>query len=103
MNQRSSVVVNPESIINRFTPSTDEMSGVTTVIAKTTLPALSEILESRANWSDVNTGSLSTNTMPDRIPPYRSTDAAIPSNEGAFPFIRKAYAADRSASSGHRL
>lgn len=54
--QQMSVAVIPTSIAATSGLSTEVKSGVTTPTAKNTVPALSQILESRSNWDRVNTG-----------------------------------------------
>ncbi|KKU88487.1 MAG: hypothetical protein UY16_C0006G0002 [Candidatus Gottesmanbacteria bacterium GW2011_GWA2_47_9] len=97
--QSQSVIVRmpPTTITNQFGLSMPPMMGESTVTAKNTLPALSAILESRPNWSDVNTGSREVKIMPwDSISLYASTGDINTSNDYTFSFVRKAYAADGS-------
>ena len=98
--QKERLAVIPMSIPIQSGLSNTVNSGVITPTAKNTLPALSEMLDSRASWPTVKTGSLGAgNMMPDT---FISLHSITPSSELSidFSFVPKAYAADGSALSG---
>lgn len=92
-NHNPIVVAIPNSITSQLRMSTPPpINGATTLIAKNTFPALSQMLASRSNWEGVNTGSRSTKIIPDRIYSEDSTEPVEVSTDRIVPFISPCFA-----------
>lgn len=98
--QHPSVASIPVSIAIQSILSTELLNnGVNTPTARNTFPALSKILDNRANWSAVNTGSFQMYRTPnDSITSERITQDNPPSIN--FSFLPIAYAGDTNAPIG---
>ncbi|MBI5619985.1 hypothetical protein HY950_03420, partial [Candidatus Gottesmanbacteria bacterium] len=102
--QRASVMTIPDPTTSQLGVSISETSGVNTAPANNTWPALSQILDNRSSWEEVNTASRWEYMIPANFINTNDTMAYRTSStdDTGFSLIPQAYAASGPVSGGGR-